>query len=102
MVLCDAGTILHVVPVETQSHLPRSHFLFGFFPPDAHGATFPDLFSRQGLTWPEDQEHGWAWSICLSTCPSLHPLRLVQLLNDNLNVHSCPKQVRPKSCLHGE
>lgn len=36
---CDAGTILHMVPAEKQT-LAKITLSSGFFPPDAHEATF--------------------------------------------------------------
>ena len=67
------GTILHMVPAEKQT-LAKITLSSGFFPPDAHGATFPrPVCSRQGLIWLEDQKHGWARSVCLSVHLSIPP-----------------------------
>lgn len=83
---CDAGTILHVVPVETQSHLPRSHFLLDSFLQMLMGQPFPDPFpDKDSCGLKTRSMAGPGQSVCPPVHPSIRPL--VQLLNDNLNVY---------------
>lgn len=62
-------------PVETQSHLPRSHFLLDSFLQMLMGQPFPDLcvpdkdscgLKTRGMAGPGQSVH-------YPTCPSLHP-----------------------------
>ena len=85
---CDAGIILHVVPVEKQSHLPRSHFLLDSFLQMLMGQPFPDqcVPDKDSCGLKTRSTAGPDLSVCPPVHPSIRPL--VQLLNDNLNVYN--------------
>lgn len=70
--------------------------LFGFFPPDVDGPSFPgSVCPQQGLKGPEKQEHDWAWSVCLS----IHPPTYLPPHSFTLLLFKCPQccQNKPDS-----